>query len=97
MLHSDSIKNSREESHKRFIVTPIDKANKNVVVICKRFYALTLMKELGLRRNHTSTPITYQTCVDKTDNRLINSHDNIVLIHLNISLNGKNKRLLSIY
>ena len=33
MLHSDSIKNYLEELHQRFIVTLIDKANLNVVVM----------------------------------------------------------------
>ena len=61
MLHGISIKNSLEELHQKFIVTPIGKANGNVAVICKRFYFLTLMKELGLRGNHKSTPKTYET------------------------------------
>ena len=42
------------------------------------------MKELGFRRNQASTPKTYEICVDKTNDQLINSH-------INISLDAKNK------
>ena len=44
MLHSVSIKISREVMHQKFIVTPLDKANGNVAVICERFYRLTFIK-----------------------------------------------------
>ena len=32
----------------RFVITPIDKATGNIALICKRFYAEVLVKELGL-------------------------------------------------
>ena len=34
----------------------IDHANGNVVVICRRFYALAVIEVLRLQKNHTSTP-----------------------------------------
>ena len=60
LLHSDSIKNSLKELHERCIVTPSDKVNGNIAVICKIFFALKLMKELRLRGNHASTHKTHE-------------------------------------
>ena len=54
MIRSDCVKDFLEELFQKFIVIPIDKAHGNVAVICKRFYALTHMKELGLEENHVS-------------------------------------------
>lgn len=51
-------------------------------MICKMFYALAVMKKLGLRGNHTSTPKTYETYVDKTNDKLISSHGNTSLTQL---------------
>ena len=39
-----------------FAVTPNDKANRNVAIICKRFYVLTLIKELGMEKHYASKP-----------------------------------------
>lgn len=50
----------------------------NVAVICKNFYALTLMKEPRFKGNHASKPKAYETCVDKNDDELISSHDNSI-------------------
>ena len=47
-LHSNCNKDSLEKKHQKFIVTRVDKANGDVAEICKIFYALTLIKELGL-------------------------------------------------
>ena len=80
MLHSVSIKNSLAELHQRSIFTEIGNTNGKTVVICKIFYALTLMKELKLKGKQASTPKIYDTSVDKTNDQLINSHINITLM-----------------
>ena len=80
MLHSVSIKNSFAELHQRSTFTEIGNTNGKTVVICKIFYALNLMKELKFKGKQASTPKIYDTCVDKTNDQLINSHINITLI-----------------
>ena len=80
MLHSVSIKNSFAELHQRSTFTEIGNTNGKTVVICKIFYALTLMKELKFKGQQASTPKIYDTCVDKTNDQLINSHINITLM-----------------
>ena len=37
--------------HKKCITTPIDKASNNVSVICKRYYAEVVLKEIGILGN----------------------------------------------
>lgn len=80
MLHSVSIKNSLVELHQRSIFTETGNTNGKTVVICKIFYTLTLMKELRFKGKQASTPKIYDTCVDKTNDQLINSHINITLM-----------------
>ena len=41
--------------HEKFVIAPIDKATGNVSLICKRFYADVLVKELGLKGEKSST------------------------------------------
>ena len=40
--------------HGQYVITPIDKATGNVAFTCKRFYAKTLVEELGLSRIDSS-------------------------------------------
>ena len=46
--------------HSNFVVVPIDKASGNVGIVCKRFYAEVLIKELGLDQANGSTQSTYE-------------------------------------
>ena len=36
-----------KDLHSRFVIVPIDKAANNVSIICKRFYVMRLLKEVG--------------------------------------------------
>ena len=36
-----------QDLHKRYVIVPIDKAANNISIICKRFYVLRLLKEVG--------------------------------------------------
>ena len=81
-MHSESITNSLEDVHHRFLVTPVFKASEDIAVICKRFCVLTLMKERRLGGSHASIPKTYETCVAKTNDLLFNSHANTIFRYL---------------
>ena len=63
----------------KFIVTPNDEVNGNATAICKRFYASTLTKELGLVKSHAINPRTHKTCADKTNDQLIHIHAGTIL------------------
>ena len=45
--------------HSRFVLVPIDKASNNVAIICKRFYILKILNEIGLLDSPSST---YELC-----------------------------------
>ena len=61
ILQQSNPLNTFNDIHSQFVVTPIDKANGNVALICQRFYALVLIKERGLVLNKTGTNKTYIT------------------------------------
>ena len=41
--------------HSKYVITPIDKASKNIAIICKKFYINSLMTELGIPGNNSTT------------------------------------------
>ena len=41
--------------HSKYVLTPIDKASKNIAIICKKFYVNCLMEELGIPGNSSPT------------------------------------------
>ena len=53
-LSSPNVKNALDNIHKDFIVVPIDKATGNVVLVCKRFYASVITRELELNNNSST-------------------------------------------
>ena len=56
-LSSPDVKNSLDNTHKDFVVFPIDKATGCIALVCKRLYASVITKELGL--NNSSSSDTY--------------------------------------
>ena len=89
----ECIKKSLQELYQKFIVTPIDKANRNVAVICKSILCFDTTKELGLEENHASDSRMSANYEDKATHQWINSHTDAILKHFNISLNPENKCL----
>ena len=57
-LSSPDVINALDNIHKDFVVVPIDKATGNIALVCKRFYASVITRELGL--NNNSSTDTYK-------------------------------------
>ena len=95
-LKNNDVKQSLSELHDKFILTPIDKATNNIAIICKRFYILTLLKELGLQNDSDGVTNTYELCADIEESDLFNNHSNF-LKKLNLKITEDNKRLPNIY
>ena len=55
---SSDVKNALDNIHKDFVVFPIDRATDNIALVCKRFYASVITRELGL--NNDSSTDTYK-------------------------------------
>ena len=53
-LSSRDVKNGLDNIHKDFVVIPIDKATSNIVLVCKRFYAPVITRELELNNNSST-------------------------------------------
>ena len=60
-LSSPDVKNALDKIHKDFVVVPIDKTTGNIALVCKRFYASVITRELGLI-NNSSTDRLLEDC-----------------------------------
>ena len=47
-------KNAVDNIHKDFVVVPIDKANGNIALVCKRFHTSVITRKLGLNNNSST-------------------------------------------
>ena len=48
VLQNADVKACLSDLHSKYVFVPADKAPNNIIVICKRYYIETLIKELGL-------------------------------------------------
>ena len=48
VLQNVDVKACLSDLHNKYIFVPADKAPNNIIIICKRYYIETLIKELGL-------------------------------------------------
>ena len=48
VLNQPGVKDTLENLHAYFVLVPSDKAANNVIVVCKKYYTVTLVKELGI-------------------------------------------------
>ena len=78
------------------VFTPINKATGNVAFICQCFYALFLIRELGLDDNNTGTNKTFIQ-VHKTNNQVVSGHTKFLRNKLNVVVYEENKKLSNFY
>ena len=78
-----------------YVITPIYKANGNIAFICKRFYALTIVKELGLDSD-TRSPIYYKESV-KTSGEIVDQQVNDLKDLFNLEVDAEQRELPHIY
>ena len=53
------VKDNLRRLHDDFVLVPADKAANNVIVVCKKYYIETLIKELGINTSNISPNSTY--------------------------------------
>ena len=68
-LSSEEVKSCLSDLQSKYVITPIDKANGNIVFICKCYYALTIVKELGL--DSDTENLTYSKESVKTHEEIV--------------------------
>ena len=63
MLQNADVKACLPDLHSKYVFVPADKAPNNIIMVCKRYYIETLIKELGLANCSTTTGnSTYTSC-----------------------------------
>ena len=61
--------------HSKYVFVPADRAPNNIIIICKRYYIETLMKELGLDNCSTLTGNSTYTSCQMSSEDIVNTHD----------------------
>ena len=54
-------KDTLHKLHTNYVLVPTDKAANNVVVVCKKYYIETLVKELGINKPNNNNPMYVPT------------------------------------
>lgn len=93
VLNNSSSKRCLEELQNNFVMVPIDKAANNVAFICKRYYAIVLLKELGLYG--TSSPTYERINIPISD--VVSNHCKLIYQKFRIKTEDDFKLLPSIY
>ena len=78
VLQNVDVKACLSDLHNKYVFVPADKAPNNVIIICKRYYIETLIKELGL--DNCSTPTgnsTYTSCQMSYED-IVNTHNTLI-------------------
>ena len=95
VLKNRESKRNLADLHRNYVITPIDKATGNVAFICKRFYALVLIKELGLCPNMSND--TYKGVIGKTTEQIVTNHKKDLNGQFKLELDSDNQCLPHIY
>ena len=77
VLQNADVKACLSYLHNKYVFVPSDKAPNNIIIICKRYYIDTLIKELGL--DNCSTPAgnsAYISCQMSFED-IVNTHESI--------------------
>ena len=96
VLQNADVKSCLADLHSKYVFVPADKAPNNVIIICKRYYIETLIKEWGL--DNCSTPTgnsTYTSCQMSSED-IFSTHDTFMK-SLGIELSDDDNRLPYLY
>ena len=67
ILNDPDVKDTLRVPHDDFVLVPADKAANNVIVVCKKYYIETSIKELDLNTTNISPNSTYIPSTDLFD------------------------------
>ena len=94
-LQNESPEEALKNLRNRCVITFIENIDSNVPLNFKRFYILTLFKELGITNSQFTN--TYRQCNYINHNTVLKKPPDDLLRYLGISVSGDNKHLPSIY
>ena len=96
MLQNADVEACLSDLHNKYVFVPADKAPNNIIIICKRYYIKTLIKELRLGNCSTPTGNSTYTSCQMSFEDIVNTHDTFMK-SLSIELSDDDKRLLYLY
>ena len=73
VLDQPDVKDTLHKLHANYDLVPADKATNNVIIVCKKYYIDTLVKELGINNVNINNP-TYIPIDDSTET-IMKSHN----------------------
>ena len=96
VLQNADVKACLSDLHNKYVFVPEDKAPNNIIIICKRYYIETLIKELGLDNSSTTTGNSAYTPCQISSEDIVNTHDTFMK-SFGIELSDDDKRLPYLY
>ena len=82
------VKDTLHKLHANYVLVPADKAANNVIIVCKKYYIDTLVKELGI--NNVNNNPTYIP-IDDSFETILKSHNQFITsVGLEISEEDQN-------
>ena len=96
VLQNADVKACLSDLHNKYVFVPADKAQNNVMIICKQYYVETLIKELGLDNCSTPTGNLTYTSFQMSFEDIDNTHDTFMK-SLGIELSDDDKKLPNLY
>ena len=96
MLQNADVRACLSDLYNKYVFVPADKAPNNIIIICKRYYIETLIKELGLDKCSTPTGNSAYTSCQMSSEDIVNTLDTFMM-SLGIELFDDDKRLPCLY
>ena len=75
VLQNADVKACLSDLYNKYVFVPADKAPNNIIIICKRYYIKTLIKELGLDISSTTTGNSVCTPCRVSSESIVGAHD----------------------
>ena len=76
VLDEPDVKDTLHKLYANYVLVPADKAANNVIIVCKKHYIDTLVKELGINNVNINNP-TY-TPIDDSFETIVKSHNQFI-------------------
>ena len=95
ILNTNNVKDYIYEMHKKFVISPIDKASNNFAIICKKFYLEVIQGELGISEKIKGNSV-YKPVNQNIDN-IIEKHVDSIKNDFNINIKEVDKNIPLLY
>ena len=96
VLKNADVKACLSDLQNKYVFIPADTAPNNIILICKRYYIETLIKELGLDDSSTTTGNSTYTPCQMSSEDIVDTHDTSMK-SFGIELSDGDKRLPHLY